>query len=484
MNGGETGYTTIKDIEKQKKEIAKQIKKMQGQNAAEVAWDALGDTMDLLNRAVENCCRFAAFVTSREQGRSLERSIYDAKEITVNFNKKGAGDKFYLQTGQTWWGNTGSFISGAGREFYAFWNAGLQGTTNFLRAAKRNPVKFGFGAAATFVLGGLMPVVAEYLYGGDGDDDKNSYYNLPEYTRRSNICFRAGERWVTIPLPIELRGIYGLGELAMGQMLGRENYDAQELTYNTISQVSQMMPLDMLEGGGGLHAFIPTTLKPIAEAYLNRKWTGLPMYQQKNQWNEDMPEWTRAFKSANRQLVELTAAINGATAEYGDKYEKGFINLNPARIEYMLNGYFGGYATTAQTLVKMAEMATGDRDFDWNNVLIARRFVKAGDETTEYRKLNNEYYDLRDEYEHTKKQHKRYEDNDDTERLNRLENSDKYMRYEIFDAYFPQIDKLNRDANHAEDEDEAEQLNKDKFDIIRDMVREIHETERKRKSKD
>lgn len=491
MNGGETGYTNVKDIEKQKKEIGKQIKKMQGRMPIAKAMDVLGDEMDLLNRAVENCARFAAFLTSREQGRDLERSIYDAKEISVNFNKKGAGDRFYRGTGQTWWGNAGAFMSGAGREFYAFWNAGLQGTTNFARAAKRHPYKFGFGAAAMFTIGALMPMMYQYLFGSD-DDDKDNYYNLPEYVRRSNICFKAGDKWITIPLPIEMRAIYGLGELASGQMMGQEGYDPKELAIQIGSQVSQVLPLDMLEGGGGFHALIPTGLKPVAEAYFNRKWTGLPLYQQKSQWNEDMPEWTKAFKSANPLIVNMTAALNGITAEYGDKYEKGVINLNPARIEYMLNGYFGGYATTAQALVKMAEMGI-DREWNWSNALIARRFLKSADETTEYRKLNNEYYELRDEYEHIKKQLKRYETNEDTERQNKLEASDKYKRYEIMaspssldpnKSYYQKIDELNRAMKNAEDPEDAAQLEKDKYDLIRDLMKEIHALDKKEKGKD
>ena len=491
MNGGETGYTNVKDIEKQKKEIGKQIKKMQGRMPIAKAMDVLGDEMDLLNRAVENCARFAAFLTSREQGRDLERSIYDAKEISVNFNKKGAGDRFYRGTGQTWWGNAGAFMSGAGREFYAFWNAGLQGTTNFARAAKRHPYKFGFGAAAMFTIGALMPMMYQYLFGGD-DDDKDNYYNLPEYVRRSNICFKAGDKWITIPLPIEMRALYGLGELAAGQMMGQEGYDAQEFAYQLGSQVSQVLPLDMLEGGGGLHALIPTGIKPVAEAYMNKKWTGLPLYQQKSQWNEDMPEWTKAFKSANPLIVNMTAALNGITAEYGDKYEKGVINLNPARIEYMLNGYFGGYATTAQALVKMAEMGI-DREWDWSNALIARRFLKSADETTEYRKLNNEYYELRDEYEHVKKQLKRYETNEDTERQNKLEASDKYKRYEIMagpssidgdKSYYQKIDELNRAMKNAEDPEDAVELEKEKYDLIRDLMKEIHALDKKEKGKD
>lgn len=72
--------------------------------------------------------RFAAFVTSRNAGRTIDRSIWDAKEISVNFNKKGAGDKFLGAEGQTMLGNVAAGVSGAGRAGYIFWNAALQGT--------------------------------------------------------------------------------------------------------------------------------------------------------------------------------------------------------------------------------------------------------------------------------------------------------------------------------------------------------------------
>ncbi len=69
--------------------------------------------------------RFAAFVTSRNAGRTIDRSIWDAKEISVNFNKKGAGDKFLGAEGQTMLGNVAAGVSGAGRAGYIFWNAAL-----------------------------------------------------------------------------------------------------------------------------------------------------------------------------------------------------------------------------------------------------------------------------------------------------------------------------------------------------------------------
>lgn len=66
MNGGETGYANIRDIEKHKNDIKRELRKSNGKIPVRKAWDLLGERFDELNRAVENCARFAAFVTSRE----------------------------------------------------------------------------------------------------------------------------------------------------------------------------------------------------------------------------------------------------------------------------------------------------------------------------------------------------------------------------------------------------------------------------------
>ena len=94
QNGGETGFVNLKQIEKRKSEIAKAIKR-DGEISAAQIWGGLSDAVDFANRAVENSARFAAYVTSRKSGRSVGRSVYDAKEISVNFNRKGSG--------RNWW---------------------------------------------------------------------------------------------------------------------------------------------------------------------------------------------------------------------------------------------------------------------------------------------------------------------------------------------------------------------------------------------
>lgn len=477
MNGGETGYANIRDIEQHKNDIRRELKKSSGKIPVKKAWDLLGERFDEYNRAVENCARFAAFMTSREMGRSIDRSIYDAKEISVNFNKKGSGAKFYDSTGQTKAGNASALVSGLGRSGYVFWNAAIQGTTNFGRQVKRHPAKSFTGIAAMFLLGAIVA----YLGGDDDDDDdKNAYYNLPEYVRRSNILFRAGNSWVSIPLPVEYRAVYGMGELMISILNGKEHLTGGEIAESITGQVTQILPIDLLEGGGGLNAFVPSAYKPLWEAYVAEKsWTGMPLYKD-TPWNKDMPEWTKAYKSANTYIVGLANVMNEATG--GDSYTKGAIDFNPAKIEYMLNGYFGGVFGTIDKLSKTVETVTGNREYDPRSFLLANRLVKAGDERTEYRAVNNEYFRLKEEHDRLKSRLKHYEEDTDNdifdyaEKIDFLYNSPEYERYEIFEDYRRDIDDLYNELNDTVDDEERKNIEAELNELKKEMIEEMNKT--------
>lgn len=477
MNGGETGYSNMRDIEKHKNDIRREIRKAGGQLPIRRAWDLLTERLDEVNRGVENCARFAAFMTSREMGRTIDRSIYDAKEISVNFNKKGSGAKFMGTTGQTKLGNSSAFMSGLGRSGFVFWNAAIQGTANFGRQASRHPAKALTGLAAMFLLGAI---VASLGYGDDDEDDKNSYWNLPEYVRRSNLLFRAGDQWISIPLPVEYRAVYGLGELMTSTLSGKEHFTDGELAGKIAGQVSQLLPLDFMEGGGGFKAFIPSSIKPFAEAYGYKKsWTGLPLYKD-TPYNKDMPEWTKAYKSANKYLVDLSETLNEMSG--GDQYTKGAVDFNPAQVEYVLNGYFGGIANTINRMTKMGETLIGQREYDPNSFLVLNRILKNGDERTEYKAVNNEYFRLKDEHDKLRTRLRNYERDTDNgvfdyaEKIDFLYNSPEYARYEIFENYRPDIDGLYdmlKEANTYGDKEAVKdieaQLNELKKMMINDM---------------
>lgn len=477
MNGGETGYANIRDIEQHKNDIRKELKKANGKLPIKKALSFLGERFDELNRAVENSARFAVFITSREMGRSIDRAIYDAKEISVNFNKKGSGAKFYNTAGQTKTGNVSALISGLGRSGYVFWNAAIQGTTNFGKQAKHHPVKAFTGAAVMFLLGAVIA----YLGGDDDDDDnKNAYYNLPEYVRRSNILFCIGDHWISIPLPVEYRAFYGMGELMTSTFNGKEHLTGVEIAEAIAGQVTQILPIDFLEGGGGLNAFVPSAAKPLWEAFVVEKsWTGMPLYKD-TPYNKDMPEWTKAYKSANKHIVGLANVINEATG--GDPYTKGTIDLNPAEIEYVFNGYFGGVFSTVDKLSKTAATIAGTRDYDPRSVLILNRLVKAGDERTEYRAVNNEYFRLKEEHDRLKTRLKHYEEDTDNgifdyaEKIDFLYNSPEYERYEIFENYQSDIDDLYNELKEAADDEERKNIETELNQVKKEMILEMNQT--------
>lgn len=474
MRGGETGYTNLRDVEAKKKAIQKELQYSKQKVSIGKALKILGEWMDLFNKSVENCARFAAFLTSREMGRSMDKSIYDAKEISVNFNKKGAGSKFLNTEGQTKIGNASAFTSGLSRSMYVFWNAGVQGMYNFGRLAKDNPKKFLGLASSFYLLGTIMPMIAAAF----GDDEDDDYYDLPEYVRRNNICFRnGGGNWITIPMPIELRAIYGLGEMSSGIVSGKEKYTDKKMAMKIAEQMSQVLPLDMMEGGGGFSAFVPSSVKPLIEAGDNKDWTGLPLYKD-NDFNKGMPEWTKAFKSVDPAILVMTKYANELTG--GDKYTTGTVNLNPAIIEHILDGYFGGIEATRSQMVKSAETAWGSRDFDWRNIPVGNRLIKSGDERTKKKAIDNAYYENLEEMDKIGQKLRGYRkelsnpQNDSFDiaeyqkKLNNLMMSDEYRGY----VEFNNLNKLYQSMGEYLKKVDDERLEMELYDL-KAMMNEI-----------
>lgn len=389
MNGGETGYSNLKDVEEIKKQITKALKESKWDKAVTAVGlkalrrenvEALAEKLDILNRAVENTARFAAYLTSREEGRSIAKSVFDAKEISVNFNKKGAGGTFFGMTGQTWFGNLAAMVGASGRALYVFFNAAIQGSTNLMHVMKVNPKGTSAGLAAMFLMGAVVP----FLF---GDDDEKDYYDLPEHVRRNHLIIPgAGDAWISIPLPIEYRIMYGIGELLTSWRTGHER--GTDIARKMLSMTGQALPLNFLEEG--LEAFVPSAASPIYQVMTNSSWTGLPIYKE-NDFNKDDPEYTKAYSNVDRNLLKFTKALYEWT--FDEENQEEGIDLNPAIIETLAKGYFGGLATQLSNLAKVGGMIAGEQEFDWRNIPIGNRILKTGDERTKEKRVNNEYFE-------------------------------------------------------------------------------------------
>lgn len=474
-NGGETGWTSVKNAEQHKNDIKKTLDKGKGRKAVE----AIFENLDFLNRSIENSARFAAFVTSRQMGRQLGRSIYDAKEISVNFNKKGSGSKMLGATGQTWLGNTSAFVSGLGRGLYTFWNASVQGLTNYMRYTKRNPQKGAVLATTMLALGVLIPYVGYLLSGGDEPKGGEGYYDIPEYTRRSNILIRAGKGWVKIALPQEFRAIYGLGELAMTSMKGQDLTTRTEAMWAAAEQLTQLLPINFLEGGGSMTAFVPTAVKPVVEASINKSWTGLPIYKE-TPFNTDDPEWTKAFSSVSSEVKATTKFLSDITD--GDDYTPGAINLNPAQIEYIAKGMLGGLYSFPDKIIKTAKMGFGDQPVEAKDMPFVNRLYVFGDERTKERAINNAFFKYTKEYEQTKKLIRNYEDEADrgslryAEKLDLMYNKPEYARFLIYQEYEKEINHLKKERKEAQgDAEETAYIEKEISDLRDELIHELRE---------
>lgn len=476
-NGGETGFSQARKMEQYKSDVKKLVKREM--SIRRKAGHILAMQNDIANRAMENTARFAAFITSRTFGRDVQRSVWDAKEVSVNFNKKGSGAKMYGSVGNTAADNAMALLSGAGRALFVFWNAGIQGMNNPAKVMGRNPIK---GTAATMLytaLGFAVPAMIAAAAGDGGDDDDpNAYYNLPEHIRRQNICINAGDQWITVPLPIELRAFYGLGELAYEAMSGYTEYDDGELSLAISQQMTQLLPIDFLEGGGEnpLMAFVPSTAKPIVEVVQNKSWTGLPIARE-NIWNENDPNWKKVYKNVNDAFLKTCKTLSNMTG--GNEVSGGAIDINPEKVEYLLKGYTGGITQIATQMMNSYMTLVGDKDFDWRNVPIATRFVKNGDERTAYRKIQDDYSDYIKEYKKTEHLLKGYQEQvkggvlEYAEKIDFLNNSPEYMRYAIISQYKPIIDRYNEAKKAARGEDTKKLLEAQEQAYIAECVNAI-----------
>lgn len=491
LNGGETGYTNVLDIAGHRKEIVKALK-MKDATAARKILKAIAEQYDMLNRSVENVARFAAFVTSREMGRTIGRSIWDAKEISVNFNKKGSADKFFNTEKSSTLGNIASGVSTLMRLTQVFFNAAVQALTNVVRAGKRNPKKFSALASGLAAIGLMQPIIAELFSGGGDGDDDDEYYNIPEYVRRSHIMIRipGTNNWAMLPLTQEYRAIFGLGEMLSGMITGKETYDPAEAAGKVAALISQALPVDMLEGAGGIGKLVPSQAQPIYEAWVNKDWTGLPIYRKDVfPGEENKPEWTRVYKSADQTLVGLSKALNELTGGEGD-FKQGWADINPAVVEHIMEGYFGGYWNTVMKTKKTAETLLGERDFDPRNIFLLSRVMYRSDERTQGRKTKELYYKYKEEAEKTKQIVKGYENQEEAgiegaaEKADFYYLSDEYGRYQIYEKYRPEINAARKSKNEAEkegDETEAKLYSEEENDLMKQMVEEMEQFNKERK---
>ena len=479
MNGGATGVTRLLNPEEYKGEIADIAKEMQrGKfHYAKVA-KLVTKYVDLFGSVSEAITRFATYRTSRELGRSVARSVWDAKEITTNFNKKGAGSKAIRKDDGRWLrmsGETASFF----KNFVIFTNANVQGFHNQWQLAKNNPKRFIARFVAKWVaLGFAMPLINNLLVGLFGGDDDH-YQDLPETARRNSLClFVPKVGWVKIPLGFGLRSAYALGGL-LSERLFYPKGDYTSMTRSLFNIALDLMPLSMgsSEQDWWLNV-VPSSLRPLAENIANKDWTGRPIVNENV--NENWSEYRRANNHTSPVSVYISEKLSDWTG--GDEYTPGFVNLNPSQFEHIALGLLSGVGTlVGNTFETTANLIQGE-ELDTRHIPFLKDFFSTSGGVTHTSAVKRNFYALKDEYEKTKVRVLGYEREEadgknDPEsvarRVDFTQNSAEYKRYEVMDEAVSEVNSLRKDLKEATTPEEVKALEAEMQQVMEDAINDV-----------
>ncbi len=394
-NGGKTGFVQTKTIEDLEKHIRNEAtQKMLSASTLGKVMSKVPEVIEALNERSENMNRFACYVTSREMGRSVMRSVSDAKEVSTNFNRKGSGSKAFKGTNAKAWEKWQGWLYDRAKSYYLFFNAGMQSlsvlTNNFVRH-KVKTAAFAVGIPILFA-SSIIPALNSWIASCFDEDDQ--YDNLSEWERRNNICIYAGHsNWVKVPLPIELRAFYGFGDIALG-VTNPAFRSEKGLWLDMLSQATQILPVDFMgEGGDFWGALMPDVAKPLYHVWVNRDWTGKPIYKDYDYLKYE-PEYQKVFQGENEWLVSFSKFINEMSG--GNEHVKGSLDgkwNNPAIWGEIITGYGGGALSDAIRTGKLAtRVATWNwEDFSTREVPMVRALYSSATEKTKYYRSLSKY---------------------------------------------------------------------------------------------
>ncbi len=479
MNGGATGVTHLLNPEDYKGEITDIAKDLQrGKYSLVKLAKLMKKYVDFFGSCSEIITRFAAYRTSREMGRSVERAVWDAKEISTNFNKKGAGSKALRK-------NDGLLVRTSGelasffRNYIIFTNANIQGFHNQWQIAKKHPLRFALNFAVRGLFTGFLMTLANRLLVSAFGDDDDRYMDLPESARRSNMCFFVpGLGWVKFPLGFNYRSFYGLGGL-MAERVFMPDESYESFMKSARSLVLDMLPLSIRDGEQPLWLdLVPSGVRPMAEVAVNEDWSGRPIVNEYT--NEDWPEYRRANNHTGYISTKISQGLNYLTG--GDEYTPGFINLNPSSMEHIALGLLSGVGTLMGNSFETVSALWHGEELDTQHIPFLRDFLARNNQITHASAVKHNFYALKDEYEKTKVRVKGYEKEEadgknDPESVARRQdfrkNSKEYKRYEVLDRAVSEVNRIRRYMKEATTPEEVKKMEIDQQKVMEDAINDV-----------
>ncbi|HHY1021725.1 TPA: LPD5 domain-containing protein [Escherichia coli] len=331
-DGGKTGWFNMGDLEGQQKEMDRLVSLAKGgwKGQSIGAWHSFLNLVEDANGAVENALRLSAYKHARDAGLSRQQAASLAKNMTVNFNRRG---------------EQGALMN----SLYMFANASIQGTANLVRTLGhlngdgplperlrwKNlnvPQKIALAAVgAGYLLGSLNRSVA-----GEDDDGVNWYDKVPSHVKERNLVImksvfggKAGEYW-SIPLPYGYNVFFLLGHTAEGVAAG--DLTASRAAGNVVggilgafspvgSETSETLSGALLKNAA------PTILRPFANLAMNENFMGAQIYQENMPFGTPKPDSQLGRRSTPEAYKAFASWLNAFSG--GSQYRPGAVDITP-----------------------------------------------------------------------------------------------------------------------------------------------------------
>jgi hypothetical protein len=328
--GGQTGFRDQFSRSQERAEALEREMKQITEGKAKAAGRAVLDWL-------------SAYKAAKEKGMSREEAASLAKNLTVNFNRKG---QIAVQAGA----------------LYAFFNAAVQGTTRLIQTLR--------GPMGKKIIGGglLLGSMQAALLAMAGFDEEEP----PEFVRERNLILPIGEgKYLSFPMPLGYHVIPGVSRILTEWALSGFKDTAKRAESLTGMFLEAFNPIG--NAGWSVQSIAPTFADPLVALTENRDWTGKPIARKDFSNLDPTPGYTRAKDTASWFSEQIAYYLNLASG--GTKYQPGVLSPTPDQLDYLIGQAFGGLGREfikAQTTAK--SMVTGE-DLPTYKIPLVGRFV-------------------------------------------------------------------------------------------------------------
>lgn len=339
--GGQISFMDLRGIEDWQKRLAA-MAQGGGMSATKENIQKVFDFIGDYNSIVENAVRLSAFRQAVEAGMSESDAASLARNLTVNFNRKGE-------------------LGPAINAFYMFANAGIQGSARIFSAmGKSRKVQAMMGAT---VLASWALAEMARLSGGDDDDGESKWdKNVTDYQKMTNLVFMGADGDT-----VKVRVPYGYSTfVAMGYALSDVFHWSQDDGGRSPVEAGRFLTSAFMQSfnplGGDenlLKVLSPTLADPFLEIATNENFMGSKIAPENLPFGAQQPDSELYFRSASGVSKEVAAFMNSATG--GDKWNSGAVDVSPETIDHIMAFFGGGVGRlVGRTIDLPGKIASGD----------------------------------------------------------------------------------------------------------------------------